>query len=327
MLSAVSDARARDRDEPPERWRLGLALWCGLALVLFATAPAPPIPPALQVHEERALQQELARATAAARRWQASYGDQQIPWDEARGHLAIVIDDVGRELHWFEQLLALRHPLTFSVLPGSVYAPGAQLRLSADPRRPREIWLHLPTEPLDPVHMRAPGEADEEFLRVADSPDVLRDKLNRALDRVPLAVGVNNHMGSRLTAERAAMDALMPELRARGLMFLDSLTIGRSQAYAAARDAGVPATTRAVFLDHVPERAEIEARLEEAATRARERPTVVIGHPSQALVDVLTERLDELAERGIGVYPLGEVIAHVNDPSGRSTNLTDAASR
>ncbi len=306
------------------RWRLSLGLWCAIALALFITAPDPPAPPVMQDQDERALLQELATTRDAAQRWQASFGDRQIPWERARGHLAIVIDDVGRELHYFEQLLALRYALTFSVLPGSVYAPGVQQRLVADPRRPREIWLHLPCEPRDPKHMRTPGERDEDFLRVSDAPEVLGEKLTRALERVPLAIGVNNHMGSRLTAERAAMDALMPVLRARDLLFLDSLTIGRSQAYAAARDAGVPAIQRSVFLDHEPGRAKIAARLEEAAALAVAKPTVVIGHPSQEVVDVLRERLPELHARGIGVYPLAEVITRVNGPRDRSMNLTEA---
>ncbi len=277
----------------------------------------------MEEEDERLLLQELATTRDAARRWHARFGDQRIPWERARGHLAIVIDDIGRELHSFEQLLALRYALTFSVLPGSVYAPGVQQRLVADPRRPREIWLHLPCEPLDPAHMHTPGERDEDFLRAGDAPEVLIEKLERALERVPLAVGLNNHMGSLLTAERAAMDALMPALRARGLLFLDSLTIGRSQAYAAARDAGVPAIQRSVFLDHEPGRAKIEARLEEAAALAEERPTVVIGHPSQEVVDVLRDRLPELYARGIGVYPLAEVITRADGLTDRSMNLTE----
>jgi polysaccharide deacetylase 2 family uncharacterized protein YibQ len=67
-------------------------------------------------------------------------------------------------------------------------------------------------------------EPGETFLRVGDPPEAAARRARAALARVPGAVGVNNHMGSRLTAERAAMDALMPVLRARGLFFLDSRT-------------------------------------------------------------------------------------------------------
>jgi polysaccharide deacetylase 2 family uncharacterized protein YibQ len=75
--------------------------------------------------------------------------------------------------------------------------------------------------------------------------------------------------------------------------------------------AGVPAARRDLFLDHVSTRAAIRAQVEDAARRSLERPVVVIGHPSQALVDVLREQLDALDEREIGIYSLSEVIKHM----------------
>lgn len=291
------------------RWALPLlGLWWASALLLFVAAPAPPEPPLTTAEDEAIFQRQVAQTVARTQEWQAARGDRTIPWEEARGHLAVVIDDVGRELHLFDQLLALRFPLTFSVLPGSVYAAGVQLRVRADRRRPREILLHLPGEPLDPSAMRADAEAQEEFLRAGDSPESLQKALLRALDHVPTAIGVSNHMGSRLTADRAAMDALMSVLRARGLVFLDSWTTPHSQGLAAAAAARVPALGRHVFLDHDPRPEAILAQLRAAAGRAREEPTVVIAHPSQGVVEALRTELPRLHGEGIGVYSLGEVL-------------------
>lgn len=289
--------------------RLSLAAWVALAGLLLLVTPPPPSPPVTTAEAEAIFQRTIDQTVERARGWQDEHGDQTIPWDQARGHLAIVIDDVGHELHLFEQLLALRFPLTFSILPGSAYAAGAQLRLRADRRRVREILLHLPCEPEDPAKMLEGHEPGEIFLRVGDTPGHLQAALRAALDRVPGAVGVNNHMGSRLTAERAAMDALMPELQARGLFFLDSLTTAKSQGLAAATAAGVPALARDIFLDVDPAPGAVLAQLERAAKRARDRPTVIIAHPSPTVVDVLREGLPRLHRHGIGVYPLGELLA------------------
>lgn len=289
--------------------RTSLVVWWIAAVVLFFAAPAPPPAPLVPAEGDAVLARQLELVAARTRRWQDARGDLQIPWEAARGRLALVIDDVGRELHLFEQLLALRFPLTFSVLPGAVYTAGVQLRLRADRRRPREILLHLPCEPLDPAHMREGAEAQEHFLLAGAPADELQAALQAALDRVPAAVGVNNHMGSRLTGERAAMDALMPVLRARGLFFLDSRTTAHSQALAAAEAAGVPALGRDVFLDHDPRPEAILARLHEAAERARAAPTVVIAHPSQEVVDILRAELPRLYREGIGIYPLSEILA------------------
>lgn len=294
--------------EPALRW--SLAAWCLLAALLLWLAPPPPPPPVTSLEDEAIFQRTVDQTVEKTRRWQLERGDETIAWDQARGHLAVVIDDVGRELHLFEQLHALRYPLTFSVLPGAVYAPGVQLRLRADRRRPREILLHLPCEPEDPTKMTEGAEAGELFLRAGDPPARLQDALSAALRRVPGAVGVNNHMGSRLTAERAAMDALMPVLRARGLFFLDSRTTARSQGLAAAEAAGLRALGRDIFLDVDPSPAAVLAQLELAAERALLRPQVVIAHPSPAVVETLREGLPRLHARGIAVYPLRELLAH-----------------
>ncbi len=294
--------------EPALRW--SLAAWGLAAALLLLLAPPPPPPPVTSAEDEAIFQRNVDQTVEKTRRWQLERGDETIEWDQARGHLAVVIDDVGRELHLFEQLHALRFPLTFSVLPGAVYAPGIQLRLRSDRRRPREILLHLPCEPEDPAKMAEGAESGEQFLRAGDSPAQLQDALAEALRRVPGAVGVNNHMGSRLTAERAAMDALMPVLRARGLYFLDSRTTSRSQGLAAAEAAGLPALGRDIFLDVDPSSAAVLAQLELAAERAELRPVVVIAHPSPTVVETLREGLPRLRARGIGVYPLSELLAH-----------------
>jgi polysaccharide deacetylase 2 family uncharacterized protein YibQ len=294
-----------DPREPALRW--SLALWCLTAALLLWLAPPPPPPPVTSAEDEAIFQRTVDQTVERTRRWQHERGDQTIEWDQARGHLAIVIDDVGSELHLFEQLHALRFPLTFSVLPGAVYAPGAQLRLRADRRRPREILLHLPCEPEDLAKMGDAAEPGERFLRAEDSPAQLQEALTAALQRVPGAVGVSNHPGSRLTASRAAMDALMPALRARGLYFLDS---PHSQALSAAEEAEVPALGRDLVLDADPSPAAVLAQLERAAERAEQRPVVVIAHPSPAVVETLREGLPRLHARGIGVYPLRELLAH-----------------
>lgn len=272
-------------------------------------APAPPEAPPTAEDATAIMQRITDMVVRDARQWQQEQGDRWLPWDEARGHLAIVIDDVGRELYLFDQLLALRYPLTFSVLPGSIYAPGVQLRLRGDRRRYREIMLHLPMQPGEPAKMREGAEAQEVFLLAGDTPAQLRAKVEDALARVPAAVGVNNHMGSALTRDPEAMAAVMGVLAPRELFFLDSRTIADTRAEAAAHAAGIPTLPRDVFLDHDPSAAAIEAALDDAARRSHERPVVAIAHPSVEVIEVLRRRLPQLHARGVGVYPVSRLLA------------------
>lgn len=248
-------------------------------------------------------------AAAAPIEWKREHGDLTIPWDQAQGHLAIVVDDTGRELHLFEQLLSLRFPLTFSVLPGSIFAAGVQLRAQHDRRRYRDILLHLPMEPDDASLMHREPEAGESFLLVRDSPEELTRKTLAALSAVPAAVGVNNHMGSRLTANRAAMNVVMAALNGRDLFYLDSRTTAQTVAVQAAQAIGLPAASRQVFLDHDPSAPAIEEALVAAAHRARTEPTIAIAHPSPELVSVLQQHLPRLHAEGVAVYPLSRLLA------------------
>lgn len=285
-----------------------LVAWLGLCVGLMAAAPLPPDPPPASDDEKVIRQREVDMVVRDTQRWQREHGDRTLPWDDAKGHLAIVIDDVGRELHLFEQLLALRYPLTFSILPGSVYAAGVQTRLRGDRRRYREIMLHLPMEPARTSMMFEGAEAGETFLRLGDDPATLRAAVEDALTRVPAAVGVNNHMGSALTRDAAAMREVMAVLAPRPLYFIDSRTIGDTQAEAMAQRAGVPSLRREVFLDHDPSAAAIEAALDDAAKLSRDHPVVAIAHPSPEVVEVLQRRLPDLYARGVGVYPASRLV-------------------
>ena len=65
--------------------------------------------------------------------------------------------------------------------------------------RGHEVYLHLPMEPIG-----SPDPGPNAIL-VGLEPDELRRRLGWAFDRVPLATGVNNHMGSRATSEPETM--------------------------------------------------------------------------------------------------------------------------
>ena len=79
--------------------------------------------------------------------------------------------------------------------------------------------------------------------------------IQNAINRVPYAVGMNNHMGSAMTSDRQAMDRVIKALNHSDLYFLDSVTIGNTQAATAAKAAGVRFFYAGMyFLDNVQNR-------------------------------------------------------------------------
>lgn len=142
-----------------------------------------------------------------------------------------------------------------------------------------------------------------------DHEAILR-RLDWGLSRFSGYVGVNNHMGSRFTADRDGMAVVMAELKRRGLLFLDSRTIGATVGPALAREYDVPLAQRNVFLDHVNTLAGVNARLDETEEFARRRGfAVAIGHPRDATLTALVKWLAAEPERGFVLVPLSAIIA------------------
>ena len=105
------------------------------------------------------------------------------------------------------------------------------------------------------------------------------------------------------------MNAVMSELKGRGLIWLDSKTTGNSAGIAAAKDAGVPFVERDVFLDNVQTAAAVGDEIEHAIASAKSRGSAVaIGHPHEVTLVALTEMLRNLEGRGVSLAPISEVL-------------------
>ena len=219
----------------------------------------------------------------------------------ANPRLAIILDDLGYDRAAADALLALPFPLTVSVLPH--HALSAEVAEEAY-RRGDEVMLHLPMESL------ADGARPEDVeLRVGMTAWQVEAALGAMLDTVPHAAGVNNHQGSRATADPALMDELMTALRERGLFFIDSRTTAATVAYDAAERSRVPAASRKVFLDDTPTREAVLAQLELASRDAlRDGTAIAIGHPHPATIAALTEGVPRIEARGIRLAFASDVV-------------------
>jgi polysaccharide deacetylase 2 family uncharacterized protein YibQ len=215
--------------------------------------------------------------------------------------LAIIIDDLGYDRSAADAVLALGFPLTVSVLP---HLPLSGELAEEAQRRGDQVMLHLPME------SAADGAKPEDIeLRVGMSAAQVDATLAEMLETVPHAAGVNNHQGSRATADAALMQALMPALRQRGLFFVDSRTDAKTVAYEVAERAGVPAASRKVFLDDTASREAILKQLNLAARDAqRDGFTIAIGHPRPATIAALAEGVPALEARGIHLVFASELV-------------------
>ena len=209
---------------------------------------------------------------------------------------AIVIDDLGQGLRPVHELVAIPYSLTFSILPN---LPASRETAMEANRAGREVMLHLPMEPL--ATQMNPGEG---AIRVGmRSPEVDR-LIEGDLASVPYVAGVNNHMGSRATSDPALMAAVMKELAARRLYFIDSRTTAATVALDAARRAGIPAFYRSVFLDDTENVEYTLGQLRRLRAAVEEHgEALAIGHPHPTTITALHEFLPQLERDDIEVVP------------------------
>jgi len=215
---------------------------------------------------------------------------------------AVVIDDLGQDLPAAEKLLALPYPLTFSVLPR---LPHSRETAEAARRAGHEVMLHLPMEPLPGEHV-SPGVGE---IRTSMSPEELGRVIAADLKTVPYAAGVNNHMGSRATADFALMAAVMEVLKEQRLYFVDSRTTAATVALDAARRTGLPAFYRSVFLDDTET---VPYTLERLRTFRhvieQQGAALAIGHPYPTTIAALTQFLPEFDRNDIQLVPPSELV-------------------
>ena len=141
----------------------------------------------------------------------------------SRPRVAIIMDDTGRSLKTFRELLELDLLVTPAILPETRNATEAALLFQ---ELGREYMIHIPMQPKSYPRINPGPNA----LLLGQTENETRKLVRSFMDKVPGAAGGNNHMGSGYTQDRAAMHIVLDELQQNALFFIDSRTIGNSVA-------------------------------------------------------------------------------------------------
>jgi polysaccharide deacetylase 2 family uncharacterized protein YibQ len=212
---------------------------------------------------------------------------------------AIIVDDMGLNLKWVKDFCAIDADLTFAVLPDRPFSEKAARYLH---ERGKEVLLHLPMQGngMDP----GKGAIHQHMSR-----SEIRSILHHNLQSVPHVKGVNNHMGSRITADEDIMRLVLTDIRDKGLFFVDSLTTSKSVCRALAPEIGIPMIARDVFLDNERTDSYIVSQIDKLVKISRYySDAVAICHPYPETLAVLAREIPKIRGQGIEIVRVSKLI-------------------
>ncbi len=216
--------------------------------------------------------------------------------------IAIVIDDLGFSIDRARDILNINVPVSFAVLPYRTYSTEIANEANA---MGRDVLLHLPMEPAD-YPKYDPGEGSI-FLSMSD--EEISGQVAMDIEAVPHIIGVNNHMGSKFSENREKMAVVLNAVREKELFFLDSKTSPKTTGFSLAKEIGLRALDRNVFLDNDQDVAYTVTKFEELIEIAKKHGSAIaIGHPHPTTIAALEKMVERFESEGIEVVPVSSLL-------------------
>lgn len=215
--------------------------------------------------------------------------------DSKAAKLVIIIDDVSYT-HDVKAIQSTGLPLVMSFLPPSSRHPESG-KLA---QQQEHFMVHLPLEAMDF------NDEEPSTLRISDSEEQMAKRIATLKQIYPGVRYMNNHTGSKFTADSEAMEKLMRVLKREGIIFIDSRTTAKTKAPEALRKLGSRYLGRDVFLDHHDGVANVKKQIQEAVAVAKRHGTAIaIGHPRADTIKALRESKEVL--RGVQIVGIENI--------------------
>ncbi len=227
-----------------------------------------------------------------------------INLERKTGKIAIIIDDFGYYNNkTTEKFLNFKYPITLSIIPGQRHS----IKIAEKAKKSNKpIMIHLPMEAIEEK------VEDSEFTVMTNLPDsIIADRIQKAIATLPGAIGINNHMGSKATADTQVMGIVLGQLKSNKKIFVDSKTTNKSVVSEVAAKYGVKYAVNDGFLERKKNEDEvyIKRKLAAIAKVAKRRgKAIVIGHPYSETIKVLSEEIPKLEKKGFKIVPVTDVV-------------------
>jgi polysaccharide deacetylase 2 family uncharacterized protein YibQ len=216
--------------------------------------------------------------------------------------IAFIIDDVGYHNTDANDLKSLGIPITGSVITSTPYAREEAKKLYAFGL---ETMIHLPMQAKDP-NLKYPK--NEFIVMSSDINDIIR-LIDEAIKKNPFARGLNNHMGSLITSNKAMISKVLTIVKKRGLFFVDSRTASTTVAGSVARQMGIKTVDKDIFIDHIQTYDDSIKRIETLIRIALQKGKGVgIGHPHQTTFQAIKDSVKKIKAKGIDIVFVSDLL-------------------
>ena len=225
-----------------------------------------------------------------------------VPAVPAMGpHMAIVLDDWGKNYSVLQYAIEIHRPLTLSILPN--LSKSRQIAEEAF-RNHLGVMLHLPMEPKNKKEPMEPHT----ILTTMPKAEILK-YVDEGVEAIPHVEGVNNHMGSAATSDARVMKIVLDRLKIKNLFFIDSHVVTTTQGPKTAAEVGIRFASRNVFIDNENKLESIKKQLEKAKRIALTHgEVIVIGHDRKLTLQAIKEMVPVFDEAGVKLVFARDVV-------------------
>lgn len=214
--------------------------------------------------------------------------------------IAVIVDDWGYHKTGLPYLFSIEQPFTVAILPGLSFTTVAA---EAAFKNKKCIMLHLPMQPEKKIKME----------KITVLKNMNRSQIIEIVDSlagaVPHYIGVNNHEGSLVTADKTTITTVLEVLKQRNYFFIDSFTTPKTVAYKTAKSLGMRWGKSEIFIDNKKESSYNEKQINKLKALARKKGWAIgIGHDDPTTLRTLSLMMPKLEAEGFEFVYVSELL-------------------
>ena len=227
------------------------------------------------------------------------------PVEEPRqyqGKVAVIVDDCGADMTTVRAMLNTGLPFSYAILPDKEFSSDVLEMVKSRGKAP---MLHLPMEPLS----RSAMSEGNRTIMTNTSAATQQALVRKHLQSLPGVIGVNNHQGSKATADKATMNAVLQVLKKENVFFVDSRTNSASIARDMAKQMGVATARNDIFLDNSSNVEDIRKQIYKAFAMAEKNGSAIaICHARKNTAKCWQMYAEDFKKSGITFVPVNKLL-------------------